>query len=418
MKINVKQIFQSVRRSLVVALAIGGVAMSASAQWPIAQGMAQLPADSAGNVLPVRISLITSTPGPLNFEHYGHTMLRVQCGEIDELFNYGIFNFRQPNFLYRFVKGDAPYMVASYPFMYVTSGYEDRKISGQVLNLTQEQALWVASYLLNNVLPGNNTYHYEYCLNNCATQPRDIIEQSLAGTLKYCDPERVETFRDIMHYYDENYPWQSFGIDLLLGRQLDRKITYREAMFVPQVLEEAFENALIVAADGTTQPLVTDHYSIVEGPDCGQVEPPTPWYFSPNTAFALLLIIIGWITYRQHKRRKQGQWLDTLLFLPLGIGGCLIAFLVCFSLHYATGQNVNILWMHPLCLLPAVLGWIKSCRRKLFYYHCLSVIAIVAACVMGVLHVQYLQPGFYLIMAASVIRSAHIIQLNIHENYA
>ena len=62
------------------------------------------------------ISLITCWPGADVYELCGHEALRVRgCGR-DSIWNYGTFNFNEPNFIYRCVKGETDYMLSSYPF--------------------------------------------------------------------------------------------------------------------------------------------------------------------------------------------------------------------------------------------------------------------------------------------------------------
>ena len=135
------------------------------------------------------ISLVTCYPGSRNYELYGHTMIRVQIEGQDLLFNYGIFNFKQSGFIYRFVKGDCDYSLAAYPMQYLTQGYEDRKIVEQVLDLDDAQKVDIISFLWNNVQPENAVYRYGWAYNNCATKPRDIIENAVGGSLEYGNPK-------------------------------------------------------------------------------------------------------------------------------------------------------------------------------------------------------------------------------------
>ena len=95
------------------------------------------------------VSLITCYPGQNIYELYGHTELRVRGSGYDWVFNYGTFDFRAPNFIYRFVKGETDYMLAGYPSSYMLVGYERRKVVEQVLNLTPSQAREVGGALFS-----------------------------------------------------------------------------------------------------------------------------------------------------------------------------------------------------------------------------------------------------------------------------
>ena len=111
------------------ALAVATSAMAQSAATGIGESAA---ADSAKAADEPVVSLITCYPGQNIYELYGHTELRVRGSGYDWVFNYGTFDFRAPNFIYRFVKGETDYMLAGYPSSYMLVGYERRKVVEQV----------------------------------------------------------------------------------------------------------------------------------------------------------------------------------------------------------------------------------------------------------------------------------------------
>lgn len=323
------------------------------------------------------ISLITCYPGSRNYELYGHTMIRVQIEGQDLLFNYGIFNFKQKGFIYRFVKGDCDYSLAAYPMQYLTQGYEDRKIVEQVLDLDDAQKVDVISFLWNNVQPENAVYRYGWAYNNCATKPRDIIENAVGGSLEYGEPKRAEaTFRSIMADYDVNYPWQQFGIDLVLGYDLDHQLDYREQMFSPGILMEAMAGAT-QERDGKRIPVVKATNILVAGGDEGAVLGPTPLVLTPMFVFTLLVVIVLVITVKERLGKRHYRWLDSVVFGIYGTIGILVAFLTFVSSHYGTSSNLNIVWLHPLLLLPAILVWVKPMRPLVAIIHVVNALLIV-----------------------------------------
>ena len=172
------------------------------------------------------ISLVTCYPGPDIYELYGHTMLRVRYNDIDMVYNYGIFDFDSPSFMYRFVKGETDYKVAGYDAAYMLMGYGSRKVVEQRLNLTPEESMRVLVALVENARPENATYRYNYVYDNCATRPRDIIENVLGDRLHYSAMHDTLTFRQEMRRYNANYAWQQFGIDLVLGSGIDYTLSY------------------------------------------------------------------------------------------------------------------------------------------------------------------------------------------------
>lgn len=323
------------------------------------------------------ISLVTCYPGSRNYELYGHTMIRVQIEGQDLLFNYGIFNFKQSGFIYRFVKGDCDYSLAAYPMQYLTQGYEDRKIVEQVLDLDDAQKVDIISFLWNNVQPENAVYRYGWAYNNCATKPRDIIENAVGGSLEYGNPKRGEaTFRSIMAYFDKNYPWQQFGIDMVLGYDLDHKLDYREQMFSPIILMEAMADAT-QERDGKRIPVVKATNILVEGGDEGAVLGPTPMVLTPMFVLTLLLVIVLALTIKERFGKRHYRWLDSVVFGVYGLVGVLVAFLTFVSSHYGTSSNLHIVWLHPLLLLPAIMEWIKRMRPLVAIIHVVNALLIV-----------------------------------------
>lgn len=323
------------------------------------------------------ISLVTCYPGSRNYELYGHTMIRVQIEGQDLLFNYGIFNFKQSGFIYRFVKGDCDYSLAAYPMQYLTQGYEDRKIVEQVLDLDDAQKVDIISFLWNNVQPENAVYRYGWAYNNCATKPRDIIENAVGGSLEYGNPKRGEaTFRSIMAYFDKNYPWQQFGIDMVLGYDLDHKLDYREQMFSPIILMEAMADAT-QERDGKRIAVVKATNILVEGGDEGAVLGPTPMVLTPMFVLTLLLVIVLALTIKERLGKRHYRWLDSVVFGVYGLVGVLVAFLTFVSSHYGTSSNLHIVWLHPLLLLPAIMEWIKRMRPLVAIIHVVNALLIV-----------------------------------------
>lgn len=323
------------------------------------------------------ISLVTCYPGSRNYELYGHTMIRVQIEGQDLLFNYGIFNFKQSGFIYRFVKGDCDYSLAAYPMQYLTQGYEDRKIVEQVLDLDDAQKVDIISFLWNNVQPENAVYRYGWAYNNCATKPRDIIENAVGGSLEYGNPKRGEaTFRSIMAHFDKNYPWQQFGIDMVLGYDLDHKLDYREQMFSPIILMEAMADAT-QERDGKRIAVVKATNILVEGGDEGAVLGPTPMVLTPMFVLTLLLVIVLAVTIKERLGKRHYRWLDSVVFGVYGLVGVLVAFLTFVSSHYGTSSNLHIVWLHPLLLLPAIMEWIKRMRPLVAIIHVVNALLIV-----------------------------------------
>ena len=317
----------------------------------------------------ITVSLITYFPGSLEYELYGHSGIKIGLPHGEGVFyNYGIFDFNSPNFTYRFVKGDAEYMVKGYSAEYMLHGYSRRRVVEQVLNFSQPQAYRAAAYLYENALPWNAKYRYNYVLDNCATRPRDVIETASGGTLVYPEMTDTTTFRKMFHRYNSHYAWSQFGIDMALGSGIDRPITYREQMFVPMVLMEAVAGATI-ERDGERVPLVAATHVLIDGSLDGDILPPTDWWMTPLFVALLVLAVTIVVSFFDVRRKRVSRWFDTILFGFMSLYGMLLFFLIFVSIHEATSPNWNGLWLNPFLLIPAVLVWVKSAKRVLYCYH-------------------------------------------------
>lgn len=311
----------------------------------------------------VRVSLLTCMPGSEIYALDGHSALRVVTAEGDSVWNYGLFSFEQPNFVYRFVKGETDYMVGAYPTAWFLPEYRMRgsRVYEQVLNLTPEEANGLLAVLRDDIKLENREYRYNYIRDNCATRIRDHVEHSVGGVV-YNDSLHFGTYRKQMTADHANYPWYQFGIDLALGSGLDKDITARDEMFTPLEMRRRFDTAR--RADG--QPLVSETVVLVDGSDAA-IEPPTPWYLTPLFICWLTLAVVLVAVWSFRKRRTVLRWIYGVYYGIEGLAGYLIAFLVFISVHEATSPNMLILWLNPLQLLvPLTIGFRRT--RPIFKF--------------------------------------------------
>lgn len=324
-----------------------------------------------------QLSLLTCEPGDALYEAFGHTAIRVHdpVSNFDRVYNYGIFNFDQPNFYLNFTKGYLRYMLGTtnfQRFVYQYS-YYNRTVHEQVLNLREDQKQAVFNFLQHNSLPENREYYYDYFFDNCATRPRDVFIQVLGDSLQfnygYADTLNY-SIRGLTDRYIAGYPkyaWGDFGIDLGLGAGIDRKASPAEYMYQPEFLAIAFEGASVRQPDGSERPLVARSQTVFEGRNAVKAAQEGT-FFSPAVVFWLLLIIAGFITVLDLRQKKYRlAILDLLLFGAAGILGSLLVFLWFFTNHTATAYNWNLAWAWPTHLPAAIMlltsrrpAWLKT----------------------------------------------------------
>lgn len=355
------------------------------------------------------VCLITCWPGAEVYELCGHEAVRVRGimsdGTVtDSVWNYGVFDFAAPNFLYRFVKGETDYMLAAYPTAMFMSEYmaHGRRVVEQDLNLTREETARLVALLREEARPENRTYRYNYVKDNCATRILDRIDEAVGYPVVYPDSVRYGTFRSEMRAYHRDYPWYQFGIDLALGSGIDYPLRGKEEMFVPLEMMEKVSGAHM--RDG--RPLVADTRILNEGIADATLGP-THWSATPLVCCSLFLLATLAVCLLQWRRRVIYRGVYSLWFSMLGLAGCVIAFLVFISVHEATSPNLLILWLNPLQLIIAAGIWFRRPRRiAVMAMACYNIIVLTVTMIVWPFQTQSANPAFFPLMAATLALSA------------
>ncbi len=207
--------------------------------------LASLPGYSQGPVLSPSAEISIITCGPWQGEVYaafGHSAIRVHDPSLglDDAYNYGVFDFNQPNFYLNFTRGFLYYKlgVYSYPDFRDYYKYYNRYINEQVLDLSQDQKQAIYNYLEWNAKPENETYRYDYFYNNCATRVRDVFADVLKDSIQF-DGSFITThytIRELTDLYLKYQPWGDLGIDIGLGLPMDKIAAPYEYMFLPDYI--------------------------------------------------------------------------------------------------------------------------------------------------------------------------------------
>lgn len=322
----------------------------------------------ADTIPSARVFLLTCSAGQEVYSLFGHTAIHTLPTSTESqvpnlVYNYGQFNMRQPNFMMRFVQGKTDYKLGydDYVRFYRIYRYLNREVFAMELNLTKVETDSLTHNIQVNALPENADYRYNFFFDNCATRPRDIIENSVNGKVIYPVSDSLMTFRDAVHYYTRDSKWYQLGMDLLLGSPADRLMTQREHMFVPFYLEEMMRDAEIERPDGTRVPLVKSRVLFLEqdqevlAEELEEAHVPV----SPLMASIGLVVLVALVTFWDMKRKRFAWGFDFLLYFAAGCVGVVIAFLNFFSVHPAVSPNFLLLVFHPFyfMLIPALIRY-------------------------------------------------------------
>ncbi|MGB0177741.1 MAG: DUF4105 domain-containing protein, partial [Owenweeksia sp.] len=325
------------------------------------------------------------TCGPYQGELYsafGHSAVRVYDPQngIDFLYNYGVFDYDQPNFYLNFARGFLNYQLDVMAYDRFKAFYieEDRYIHEQVLNLSPEEKQEFFDFLQWNARPDNKYYSYDYFYDNCATRIRDALANVLGERLQFeGDYITIDySIRDLCDIYLQYQPWGDLGIDLCLGLPMDKKATPYEYMFLPDYLESGLNHAYLYR-DGVKRPLVKE--TIITYSSRDPLKPRT--FFTPIVFTSLILLIGLFITYRAFRKKKNAFGFDTFLMSITGLLGWFLLALWLATDHKAAACNFNLLWAFPLYFPMALLllkkrrpAYLRLFFRLTFWIHLITLL--------------------------------------------
>lgn len=306
----------------------------------IAPGLEARTADSTD------VYMITCAPGNESYSIYGHTALRIAIrgSDFDMVYNWGIFDFSTPNFVYRFAKGRLDYMLGAYSYSRFLQEYisEGRSVWSQKLNLTTEEKERLFLLINENLRPENIKYRYDFFYDNCATRVRDIIAASADDTVIFPVNEKSFSFRQLIDPYQKVLPWLDLGADMLLGLPADKKASVAEEMFLPILLRDNFTETVIVH-DGREEPLAEPLETVVNIPTIQTRN--KAWV--PQTLFWLLFAFVVLVTF-VFKRPRLEKVIDYILYFIFSVVALLLIFTNIFSEHDALHLNLLFLGINVL----------------------------------------------------------------------
>ncbi len=330
----------------------------------------------------LRISLLTCSPGAELYSTFGHSALRVvdSTAGTDIVYNYGVFDFYDPQFYAKFVRGKLLYYLDQEAFPDFVYAYqrENRSVREQVLSLPCSAHAAMQQFLFNNIRPENRSYKYDFLFDNCTTRLRDLILRQQGSHYATADIQqgKPQSFRHHIHtYLDMNrMPWSKLGIDILLGSRLDRKMNNDEAMFLPDYLEKGLDSSA-----GPQGSLVAARATIYQRDESLLEKSGLP--FSP-ALLGWMMAALTLVAMFTRGKAFQGYlaFIDFMLFLVTGLMGILLVFMWTGTDHQICKDNLNLLWAIPTHTIAAF--FIRSEKRgwkSYFHYTALLSLLLLAS---------------------------------------
>jgi len=315
----------------------------------------------------LRISLLTGSPGEELYSTFGHSALRIKdsLNNEDIVYNYGTFDFGEPGFYTKFIRGKLMYYLSTEDFNLFKESFlqEKRGITEQVLNLSCNEKQKMIQLLQKNLMGENKFYKYDFLFDNCTTRLRDLLEKAADSAVHFTEiVEKNTSFRDhIFEYMDYNdHQWTKLGMDILLGNKTDVIMGNREVMFLPDYLLRGFDSAKV-----GSQHVVESKDNVLSFPEANKVQ--KNLFTHPLFIFSFLLILIVVMSYSKSEVvRKILNGFDGFLFFITGLAGLLMLFMWVGTDHVVCRNNYNLLWAWPTHVIAAF--FIHSQKKRLRRY--------------------------------------------------
>jgi hypothetical protein len=351
-------------RSLVVTVAFaiaptaGAQATTTAAPPPL---VATDPLHEAGRNL--TISLLTMGNGENVWELFGHSAIWIHDNVTsrDTVFNWGVFDFRQPHFIQRYLKGTRLYSMGgdSMDRILFEYRYWNRSVLSQELDLTAEQKDAILDAIRTNARPENVNYLYDDFRNNCSTRIRDILDSALGGKLLSAASQlKGTTYRWHTLRLMQGSFWTMLGVDVALGQPADRTISVWDEMFLPRQVHD-YVAAIQLESPTGPRPLVKSERVLFQSTRGPEPEAPPRLGVKLGIAGCAFAILVFWLAT---VTRKQSPWirgiaatLIGLWALVAGLLGVVLTLLWSVTNHLIAHGNENLLLFNPLWLVLAVL---------------------------------------------------------------
>ena len=355
-------------RTILLTLSVSGAfILPAVAQTPAdttaAANKASPVANEPGSNLTVY--LLTFGWGDVVWERFGHNAIwiRDRTQGTDMTYNWGMFDFNQPHFIWRFVTGDTRYWMEPIDYNSMVAYYRqhNRSILAQELNLSPAQRLRLQQFVQWNSLPQNKFYRYDYYVDNCSTRLRDALDHALGGQLQTATVSRMTpgTYRwHTQRLMSGDFPLYT-GITLALGHPADKPISMWQEMFLPVRMANDLRSVTIADTAGNQIPLVKSETAIFTAGRSPEPSAPANYFWlfvAAGIVYAALLVVLVRSAEVGNRLALFGATaLATLWSLLAGVVGAALIFAWFFTKHFFMGRNENLLHFDPFSLGLVVL---------------------------------------------------------------
>jgi hypothetical protein len=308
------------------------------------------------------VALLTFGAGDQVWEKFGHNAIVVLDRATGRAmgYDYGRFDFRQEDFVLRFVQGRPWYWMEGNPAQQYINVYRraDRSVWLQELDMTPAQKAAVRDFLLWNDTDEHRFYRYDYFRDNCSTRIRDVLDRALGGAVaaRFDTAITATSYRWHTARLTSGSPLLYTGLMLGLGHPTDRPISAWDEMFLPVHLMQHLRTMTVPDSAGRQVPLVRAEKQLHQSSRYPEPEAPRRLVL-PFLVVGVLLGSLLWITGRSGARPGHTMFaiLGSVWSAVAGLGGVVLLGLWLLTDHAASRGNASVLLLSPLSLALVVL---------------------------------------------------------------
>jgi len=312
------------------------------------------------------VKLVTIGPGDDLTSWWGHTAIIVEDNtfNVSRFYNYGLFSFEQENFVSNFAMGRLIFWVGAWKTSDALSHYVslNRNIRFQILDLSPEKRVEIATLLATNVRPENREYLYDHYRDNCSTRIRDIFDKILDGQFyPQTQIASTMTFLDHTRRHTDSHFMVDWLLMFLMNNTIDQEIRRWDDMFLPEDLERNIAEFSYKDDSGNTHKLVKSNYTFFHSKDRVPLPDGAPAHWPVGLMIGFLsavLAIVGAIGYNKNKKYMKLLFgiFHIMVGIVYGIPGLALFLMSFFTDHTVTYHNENLLLANPFTFLFILFG--------------------------------------------------------------
>jgi hypothetical protein len=302
----------------------------------------------ANKPLDIHFYLLTYTPGNELYSAFGHSAIRYKnrSKDIDVVYNYGTFNFNDPDFYSKFIKGKLDYHLSRVETHFVVKATrkENRCLFQNEILLTYKEKIALLNALEDNYQPENRHYRYDFLYDNCATRISALIDSVTGERFTFLKKDAKNlSFDRLITTGLEKYPLANLGFSFITGAEVLKIATVKESQFLPQHLQ----HYLSLGIDNSKNQKLLDKPTTIL--NCSKDLTTRNNYL--NLLFTILLFFWIIIKVIERIRGKEYYFANLVVFIPGFILGLCLLGLWIISEHLIFAWNYNLLWANPLIFI-------------------------------------------------------------------